>query len=140
MFRNMFFFVLCMSALLGISLGHRDSQRKCKAIPGTPEWPSNSDWKRLNATLGGKLLQPSAPGGVCHPEQTNYDPAKCPAVQQGWTQYQFHQNDPVSSMWNQWNNDTCLPVVTAPCSGTGYPVYVINATNALDVKVGVDFG
>jgi FAD/FMN-containing dehydrogenase len=42
-------------------------------------------------------------------------------------------------MENNWNNDTCLPIATYPCSGQGYPIYVVNATCAEDVKKGVDF-
>jgi hypothetical protein len=42
-------------------------------------------------------------------------------------------------MWNNWNNDSCLPDFADPCSGKGYSVYVINATCVDDVKKGVDF-
>jgi FAD/FMN-containing dehydrogenase len=45
----------------------------------------------------------------------------------------------VSTIQNNWNNDTCLPYPTDPCSGEGYPIYVVNATSAEDVKKGVDF-
>jgi FAD/FMN-containing dehydrogenase len=45
----------------------------------------------------------------------------------------------VSTIQNNWNNDTCLPYPTDPCSDEGYPIYVVNATNAEDVKRGVDF-
>lgn len=34
-------------------------------------------------------------------------------------------------MWNQWINDTCLPDADYPCSGQGYPVYVVNASSAV---------
>lgn len=36
-------------------------------------------------------------------------------------------------------NDSCLPSQDAPCSGAGYPVYVVNATSAADVKIAIDF-
>ncbi len=32
-----------------------------------------------------------------------------------------------------------MPIATYPCSGQGYPIYVVNATCAEDVKKGVDF-
>lgn len=37
------------------------------------------------------------------------------------------------------NNDSCLPNTSAPCSGLGYPIYVVNATSANDVKLAIDF-
>lgn len=43
-------------------------------------------------------------------------------------------------MWQQYNNDTCLDDPNTPCSARGYPAYVINATTAVDVKRGLDFG
>ncbi len=40
---------------------------------------------------------------------------------------------------NNWVNDSCLPIPTVACTGEGYPIYVVNATCAEDVKKGVDF-
>lgn len=37
------------------------------------------------------------------------------------------------------NNDSCLPDASAPCSGLGYPVYVVNASTADDIKLAVAF-
>ncbi|KAK0628601.1 hypothetical protein B0T17DRAFT_523189 [Bombardia bombarda] len=111
----------------------------CKAIPGAVGWPSPQSWARLNESTGGRLLQPPPPGAVCHPGQPTYSPAACPAVQAGWSTYDFHQADPISTDWNQWNNDSCLPVPSDRCGGQGYPVYVINATTARHVKLGMDF-
>ncbi|KAK0115827.1 hypothetical protein ONS95_012878 [Cadophora gregata] len=121
---------------LGIATTHHP---KCKAIPGTNSWPSQAEWSHLNTSLSGRLLQPSPPGAVCHPTQATFDPLSCVAVAAGWLTTQWHTDNPVSTIENNWNNDTCLPVPTLPCSGKGYPVYVVNATCAEDVKKGVDF-
>jgi hypothetical protein len=43
-------------------------------------------------------------------------------------------------MWDNFANWTCLPDPNAPCTGKGYPAYVINATTTEHVKAGVDFG
>ncbi|KAK3330477.1 hypothetical protein B0H66DRAFT_63722 [Apodospora peruviana] len=112
---------------------------RCKAIPGTAGWPSTESWVRLNESTGGRLLQPSPPGAVCHPGRPTYNATDCARVRTGWFTYEFHQADPVSTDWNQWNNDSCLPEPSYPCSGQGYPVFVINATTAHHVKLGVDF-
>lgn len=46
--------------------------------------------------------------------------------------FEFHSADPISSAFNNWNNDSCLPIPYLPCSGEGYgySVYVVNATTA----------
>jgi hypothetical protein len=112
----------------------------CKAIPGTPSWPSDQVWVTLNNTVSGKLIASIPPGGVCHPGQQNYNNASCATVANLWTtSWAFHQDDPVSSAYNNWNNDTCLPAPDYPCSGLGYPVYVINATLPEHVQAGVNF-
>ena len=116
------------------------SHPHCKAIPGTPSWPSSRSWSALNESTGGRLLQAAPPGAVCHPGQPSYDPALCPAVQSGWSRYEFHSDDPVSSDWNHWNNDSCLPGWRDPCSGAGYPVFVVNATEAAHVSAAAKFG
>ncbi len=116
---------------------HRPS---CKAVPGTPAWPSADAWARFNESLAGGLLQPPPPGAVCHPGQATYDQAACPAVQAAWSTYEFHQASPISMDWNQWTNDSCLPLPGAPCSGQGYPLFVVNATTPRHVQLAVQFG
>ncbi|KAK0729871.1 hypothetical protein B0H67DRAFT_13871 [Lasiosphaeris hirsuta] len=111
----------------------------CKAVPGTPNWPSTASWVRLNESTGGRVLRASPPGAVCHPGQPDYNAAGCAAVRDGWKTYEFHQADPVSVDWNQWANDSCLPFDGDPCSHQGYPVFVVNASTARHVKLGVDF-
>ncbi|KAH6845745.1 hypothetical protein B0I37DRAFT_344863 [Chaetomium sp. MPI-CAGE-AT-0009] len=135
-------FAICAAAELTPSLlsGHGNKNHlSCKAVPGTPKWPSQHDWAHLNETVAGRLLQPSPPGAICHPEHASYNATACPALRAAWLTYEFHQSDPVSVDWNQWTNDSCLPQEGAPCSGAGYPVFVINATTARHVEQGVKF-
>jgi hypothetical protein len=44
-----------------------------------------------------------------------------------------------STVCIDYNDITCLPNVTAPCSDAGYPRYVIEAESAKDVEHGVAF-
>jgi hypothetical protein len=111
----------------------------CKASLGSPGWPNASQWVALNNSVAGRLLRPPPPGAVCHPGQATYNAQLCPAVLEAWSTIFFHQADPISSAWNNWNNDSCLPYPGTPCSGEGYPIYVVNATCKEDVKKGVDF-
>ncbi|KAH8600686.1 hypothetical protein B0O99DRAFT_589582 [Bisporella sp. PMI_857] len=111
----------------------------CKSVPGSNLWPNDRAWSALNNSISGRLIKTVPPGSVCHPTQPTFNPLACPSVQAGWLTSQWHTDNPVSSIINNWNNDTCLPLPALPCSGKGYPIYVVNATCAADVKKGVDF-
>lgn len=138
----MFFVLLSLLYLhvLGVDGSSETRAVSCKAFPGTSDWPSPETWATLNATTEGRLLQPLPPGAVCHSTQPNYNATLCSYVQYYWQNEFFHDQDPVSAEWDNWNNDSCLPDPNAPCSSDGYPVYVINATEAKHVKAGIDFG
>ena len=112
---------------------------ECKATPGSKTWPRDGEWAALNHSLSGRLLKPSPPGAVCHPTQPTFDIAACPAVEAGWLTTAWHSDNPISVPENNWVNDTCLPNPLDPCSGEGYPIYVVNATCSEDVKIGIDF-
>ncbi|SPQ19540.1 17c0ff80-6478-469b-8018-7a82ef6159b7 [Thermothielavioides terrestris] len=118
---------------------HDGPSSSCKAVPGTPGWPSPQDWARFNESLAGRLLQPPPPGAVCHSGQASYNATECPAVRTAWSTYEFHAADPISVDWNQWANDSCLPQEGAPCSRQGYPVFVVNASEARHVQLAVQF-
>ncbi|KAL7922893.1 hypothetical protein ACQKWADRAFT_326522 [Trichoderma austrokoningii] len=111
----------------------------CKAHPGTASWPSASIWAALNHTLDGRLIQPTPPGAVCHPSEPTYNASECAVVAEEWKTYQFHTENPVSVMWDQYDNYTCLPEMNTPCSPAGYPAYVVNASTAEHIKIGIDF-
>src|ERR1700761_358505 len=86
----------------------RDS-RACKAVPGDRNWPSDSEWAVLNATVRGRLLKPAPPAAVCHPNWPEYDSDACKAVKKGWRDSDWHAADPTSNMWQNWNNYSCMP-------------------------------
>jgi hypothetical protein len=131
--------VLQLLDLTITTLAHSHSHSQCKSTQGSHNWPTSHEWSRLNNSISGRLLQPPPPGAVCHPSQPTYDPSLCPSVVAGWNTSKWHSDDPISSMGNNFNNDSCLPDPNVPCSGEGYPDYVVNATCADDVKKGVDF-
>ena len=110
----------------------------CKATPNDASWPSISQWTTLNQTLSGRLLHPSPPASACHSSYPGSNDT-CAEITTAWKNFTFHQNNPVSTAWNNMNNDSCLPDPSAPCSELGYPVYVVNASSANDVKLAVDF-
>ncbi|KAI0803621.1 hypothetical protein GGR55DRAFT_682537 [Xylaria sp. FL0064] len=118
----------------------RSEYGACKAFPGATAWPPEQTWTKFNQSTGGKLIKPGPPpGAVCHLGQPTFDSDKCATVTAAWGTYEFHSSNPVSNMWQQYNNDTCLVDPNTPCSGAGYPAYVVNATTAKDVKLSLDF-
>jgi hypothetical protein len=137
-YKHILVFTLTLQ-LMPLVSGLPSNPNICKASLGSLDWPSISQWAALNASVSGRLLKPSPPGAVCHPGQPTYNATECPAVLTGWYTLPLHTENPISSAWNNWNNESCLPTLPSPCSGEGYPVYVINATCKEDVKAGIDF-
>ena len=120
-------------------LGSTCSSR-CKSIPGSAGWPAAGSWAALNGSIQGRLVSVEAPAAACHADQSTYNNATCAAIQAGWSTYDFHAQNPVSSDWQNQNNDSCLPYSNSSCTGKGYPIYVINASSSADVQAGVRFG
>jgi hypothetical protein len=131
--------LLVLPSILFALLKSASAVQQCKAVPGTPSWPSLAEWAALNHSVDGRLLQPSPPAAACHTEEPEYDAAACTIITQAWTSVDFQSTLPNVNSYNNWNNDSCIPDPAAPCSGDGYPVYVINATCSEDVKHGIDF-
>lgn len=127
-----------LGCILIALVAQTSASRSCKATPGS-SWPSSFSWTSLNHTVSGRLLQPPPPGAVCHPKQATYSASNCPKVQKEWLSIFYHQDNPISSAWNNFNNDACLPLAAAPCSSDGYPVYVVNATTPARVQAAVKF-
>ncbi|KAL2884266.1 hypothetical protein SGCOL_000206 [Colletotrichum sp. CLE4] len=135
--------LLLLTASLACIIQAQDSSSKptCKSYPGTADWPSAATWARLSESLGGggRLLRPSPPGAVCHPGQASYNETVCADIEARWSSYELHVDDPVSVVWSNFANDSCLPDPAYLCSADGYPAYVVNATTPEHVKIGIDF-
>lgn len=112
------------------------ASRQCKPIHGSPDWPADEAWQRLNDSVAGRLVAPTPPGAVCHPNLPQYDNASCEVVQSQWPNTTFHALNLVSA---DYNDVACLPNSTYPCTVDSYPRYVISAASAEDVQNGVSF-
>ncbi len=112
----------------------------CKSFPGDVSWPTGPLWQGLNETLDGRLLSPRPPGGPCHPGYSSGSGPSCAEVQEEWQTGEWHTSDPVSVMWDQFSNYTCLPDPSTSCSVEGYPAFVVNATDPTHVMKAFDFG
>ena len=129
--------ILVLSLLHCLYVNAHLIQPRCKTSPGSPFWPSRARWETLNKTLDGRLLNPVPQAAVCHPDKNAYDPAVCKST--NWTEAATYVNDPLGLVNPNWSDDSCLPLPSLPCSGEGFPVYVINATSAAHVAAGVNF-
>lgn len=92
----------------------------------------------FNDSLSGRLLQHLPPAAAYY----SLLPASndtCAKITTAWITFNFHQNDPVSDAWTNMNNDFYLPDPSAPCTRLCYPIYVVNASSAVDVKLAVEF-
>jgi hypothetical protein len=112
---------------------------RCKAVPGTAEWPSDEDWAALNEAVKGRLLKPDPPAAACHRNHKAYNAAACAEITDGFTDSSWHTNHPTSNMWQNYNNYSCMPTAGGSCSNDGFPIYVVQAKEASDVKAAVDF-
>ncbi|KAH8697804.1 hypothetical protein BGW36DRAFT_397449 [Talaromyces proteolyticus] len=113
-----------------------NSTRHCKPLPSSPDWPSLDQWHALNQSVSGRLHAPVPAGSVCHPGQPGFSNTSCTTVQTQWSNSTWHAGDPWSV---DYNDDTCLPDPSAPCSSAGYPAYVVEAVGASDVQAAVKF-
>lgn len=127
-------FTIAISLCLLLHLAR--GEQYCKPQLGDLDWPHREHWKALNASVTGHLHTPTPPGAVCHRGCSQYNIDACDQVQSQWTNTSFHALNPESV---DYNDDTCLPNATAPCTTGGYPRYVIDAHNATDVAQGVKF-
>lgn len=113
---------------------------KCRAFPGTADWPLDADWKRLNASLAGALLKPLPPGEVCYPGP-DYNAAKCTSQVGSQVVAPALFDDPLGFSTKWPTGDPC-PVTANPtgnCTQGGYVAYVVNATSVKQVQIAVNF-
>jgi hypothetical protein len=119
----------------------RRQETNCRAFPDTEDWPPESEWDALAASLNGALLKPLPPPAVCYIGE-HYDSVACAYLSAGASTSRFYTNDPVTVLSQQYQGDTC-PIPSSPTSGNctqgGFPVYVVNATTVRDIQIAVNF-
>ena len=113
---------------------------ECRAFPGSDNWPTDEDWRSLNASLNGALLKPLPPAAVCY-SGPSYDMGKCNYLVENATNNHFYLDDPLTvlTQWTQGN--TCMPVLnaTGTCTQGGFPAYVVDARTVKHVQAAVNF-
>ena len=112
----------------------------CKTYPGTPDWPIDEEWQKLNTSLNGALLKPAPPAVVCYPGPLN-DTKQCQYLLGQASQTRFYIDDPVTVL-TQWpQGDTCFAALNPKgnCTQGGFPDYVVNVTTVRQIQIAVNF-
>lgn len=128
----------------------RGRQQRCRVFPGDDLWPPETEWARLNRSLGGALLRPTPAGAACYPDHPAYDAARCQFLLQDARATRFWLDDPLTEL-AQWTQGSTCPVIANQttqaepgremqnCTRGGFPEYVVNATTAKHVQIAVNF-
>jgi hypothetical protein len=66
----------------GASPTPRDPDAACRAMPGDPDWPNAEEWKKLNSTVGGRLIATVPLATPCH--DPHYDGPICAFLKEQW--------------------------------------------------------
>lgn len=62
------------------------AEQMCRYIPGDAGWPAQSNWQRLNATVGGRLTATVPLAHVCHDSGLfpAYNETACAALEEAF--------------------------------------------------------
>lgn len=80
------FWLLGLAAIVGSftqALPEGNCHAKCRCLPSQPCWPSTAEWKALNQSVHGQLVQVIPVGNVCH--EPTFDEARCNELRSGLT-------------------------------------------------------
>lgn len=114
-------------------------ETRCRTFPTDADWPSKSDWTRLNTTLEGRLIESVPLASICH--DPNYDTEKCAALREIWETPQAYFGHPTQVMNPVAQNLSCAPFTapSTPCLLGSLASYAINISSPRDVITGFRF-
>ncbi|KAK3689365.1 hypothetical protein B0T22DRAFT_499138 [Podospora appendiculata] len=119
---------------------HHGDQPRCRAFPGSEDWPAESEWKQLNDTLEGALLRPIHAASACY-QGDYYNATTCAFLVQRAGRTHFWVDDPYAVLTQWMQGNTCLPTASpvGNCTRGGSPEYVVNATTVKHIQAAVNF-
>ncbi|KAI1385796.1 FAD-binding domain-containing protein [Hypoxylon trugodes] len=112
----------------------------CKIFPGDEDWPSDTEWTRLNRTLGGALLKPKPAAAVCY-QGADFNQDQCQLLLRNTSFSTFWLDEPLVSL-TEWSQGGTCPLALNPqgnCTRGGFPEYVVNATSVKHIQAAVNF-
>lgn len=79
-------FLSLLLTLATVAAEWPQNDQKCRYIPGDAGWPSQKDWQRLNATVGGRLTATVPLAHVCHDSRLfpAYNETACAALREAF--------------------------------------------------------
>jgi hypothetical protein len=113
---------------------------RCRAWPGSHDWPTEAEWKQLNVSLGGALLRPLPPASACYQGEA-YNETTCRWLVNQSGRTHFWLDDPLTTL-TQWPQGSTCALALNPagtCSRGGFPEYVVNATTVKHIQAAVNF-
>ncbi|ORY18324.1 hypothetical protein BCR34DRAFT_621454 [Clohesyomyces aquaticus] len=119
------------------------NKSRCRYFPGDGKWPSDKGWAKLakQLTSTDTLIQTTPQASVCYPG-ANQNDAKCQQLTASWSDSNTHVSDPTEILSPIYTGLTCQPPSiynSGNCTLGGYPSYVINVKNVLDIQVAINF-
>ncbi|KAI0888068.1 FAD-binding domain-containing protein [Annulohypoxylon maeteangense] len=119
-----------------------DDEPECREYPGSSNWPLEEEWLLLNQSLGGALIKGVPPAAVCY-DGSFKDEAACTFLVRNSSMNRFYINNPVTVLSEWGEGDTChatlQPQSGDTCTQGAFPTFVINATTARQIQIGVNF-
>ncbi|KAF2258397.1 FAD-binding domain-containing protein [Lojkania enalia] len=111
----------------------------CKCFPGDACWPSEREWDKFNATVGGRLIKNIPLGSPCH--DPTYDAALCEELTAQWKLAPVHIDSSSSVQAAIFTNASCDPFTarSSPCLFGDYVRYTVNVTGPDDVAATIRF-
>ncbi|KAI1472683.1 FAD-binding domain-containing protein [Daldinia caldariorum] len=114
----------------------------CREYPGSPGWPLDEEWSRLNRSLGGALIKGIPPAAVCY-DGPYKDAAACTFLMRDATSTRFYLNDPVTVLTEWPEGSTCHTPsgqqTGGNCTQGAFPAYVVNVTTVRQIQIAVNF-
>ncbi|KAJ6537416.1 FAD binding domain protein [Mycena vulgaris] len=113
--------------------------RACKTIPADATWPSNAEWNRFNASVGGRLIRTVPIAQACH--KPTYDESRCAEIRAQWHSSTLHDQSSSSVMAPFFANLSCDPFTPpdAPCVFGTYVQYAVNVSAPEQIYKTLDF-
>ncbi|KAJ3575466.1 hypothetical protein NP233_g1083 [Leucocoprinus birnbaumii] len=111
--------------------------QRCRNIPGSPGYPTTTEWDALDSSVGGRLVQALPSGEVCRL-------TLCSTAD--WTSANWRNTVPGAMNQVNWEQDynsvppsLCGQFTPAICGQGDVPPFAILAQTAEDIQAGVNF-
>jgi hypothetical protein len=119
-----------------------ETDKRCRYGPGDGRWPAERAWTKLSKQLStdNTLIQTTPQASPCYGAARN--DAKCQNLAKNWLDPRTHMDDPTEILSPLYQGLTCQPPSiynSSTCTLGGYPSYVINAKDVLDIQLGINF-